>query len=142
MLLFSKKLKKTFKIDFQSSFSAISFDSLWCVHSIFLIIFGGLWIKYRKVHVHISTPCKITTLTDKNYGNESKIRLKSKTSQFYAHNFTSSIFDQKTHEFKHFPDTPRFFFFAGCYERLVIWWRRKTRLNTHLGKHQDILNGM
>ena len=64
---------------------------------------------WKKFGVHCWTSCKITAQTDKNSGNESKIRLTGKKSSFYAHFFTPRIFYQKTREFW----TPFFTFFGN-----------------------------
>jgi hypothetical protein len=68
---------------------------------------GGQNLVYIVV-LHVGTP------RDKNCGNESKIRLMSKISLFYAHIFTPLIFDQKHVNLR------MIFFFAGSRERLVI----------------------
>ena len=58
-----------------------------------------------KFCVHWGTSCKISDPTDKDCGNESKIRLTSKNSLFYAPSFTFQINDQKTREFKQLWET-------------------------------------
>jgi hypothetical protein len=55
--------------------------------------------KIQILCVHCGTSCKITTPTDKNCGNESKICLASKNLPFYTPTFTFLINDLKTCEF-------------------------------------------
>ena len=91
-----------------------------CVTSVSLPLIVRVWIICRAAYsttgfsVHIVggvAICKvIMALTDKNSGNESKIRLTSKILPFYTHIFTNSIFDQKTREFKQFSGHPQTIF--------------------------------
>ena len=63
---------------------------------------------------------KLQIQQKKNSGNESKILLTSKISLFYAHILPFQFLIKKHMNLSNFPDTPRLFFCAGCYEKLVI----------------------
>jgi hypothetical protein len=90
----------------------------------------------------------MTAPTDNNSGNDSKIRLTCKIPSFYTHIFTPLIFYQKAHEFKQFYRHPQTILcriqeeIRDLMKETKISTPRKTRLNTHLGKHQDIFKGM
>ena len=97
-----------------------------------ICLFGGpvfYWCCFdckKSSIIHCGIPCKITDPTDKNCGNERKIRLTSKNSLFYAPIFTFQINDQKTREFKQLLGHPPTIFLC------------RIRLATHEQKNETI----
>ena len=123
-ILFSRRTESFFLSDF----FLIHFDA----RKVFFLSVCGCWSNWwKKFGVHCSTSCKITAKTDKNCGNESKIRFVSKNSSFDTLFLPTKLLTKKHVNLTNILDTPRQQFCAGSRERLMIWWKKQTPFELH-----------